>query len=52
MAGGWYSKSFLSFFIFFSDYCMLNHCKYLFVLDADVVMKDPQTLKILIQQNR
>lgn len=35
-----------------TEYCMSKQCKYMFVLDADVVIDNPQTLRILIEQNR
>ncbi|XP_028394041.1 multifunctional procollagen lysine hydroxylase and glycosyltransferase LH3-like [Dendronephthya gigantea] len=34
------------------EYCLSKHCQYLFVIDSDVVLTEPKTLKILMEQNR
>lgn len=46
---------YLTHFIFFNvrDFCRQDEkCDYYFSLDADVVLTNPRTLKLLIEQNR
>lgn len=47
------SNAYFIFFLNTRDFCRQDEkCDYYFSVDADVVLTNPRTLKILIEQNR
>lgn len=47
------TNAYFIFFLNIRDFCRQDEkCDYYFSVDADVVLTNPRTLKILIEQNR